>query len=358
MNSTMRLVDNDGSRTLPEDVRAVPRKASEARAIEVVEGLWCLRLPLPYPAPATVNCYLIDQGDGFCLVDCGTSLDPGWRALENALARARVDPTQIRLLVLTHMHSDHAGGAAMVIEQTGCELARWPGADTVNDAVRDVRSPLAERTRLALREGVPENEVEDWVDTNLAGDGGHPEVVPDRLLSAGETIATSLGEWRVVSTPGHSPTQIALFEARRRWLISADLAYRRGMPFFEYGHSFDPVAEHLDSLGRVERLGAELLLPGHGRAMTAPTEVLTRARTATLEGCSRVRRLLSAEPRSAYELALALLGEQRNTNRRQEALALTLSVLEHFEARAEIASAIGPDGIRRVQRLPAGAART
>ena len=130
------------------------------------------------------------------------------------------------------------------------------------------------------------------------------------------------------------------------------------MPFFEYGHSFDPVAEHLDSLGRVERLGAELLLPGHGRAMTAPTEVLTRARTATLGGCSRVRRLLSAQPRSAYELALALLGEQRNTNRRQEALALTLSVLEHFEARAEIASAIGPDGIRRVQRLPAGAART
>lgn len=352
----MRLVDNDGTRTLPEDVRAVTRKASDARATALAEGLWCLRLPLPYPAPATVNCYLVDQGDGFCLIDCGTSLVPGWQALEHGLARAQVEPSQIRLLVLTHLHSDHAGGAAAVVDRTGCVLARWPGRDTVNDAVRDARTPLGERARLAVREGVPETDLEIWVDTNLADDGRHPSPPPDRPLAADEVIATSLGSWRVIPVPGHSPTQIALFQAHRRWLISADLAYTRGMPFFEYGHSRDPVAEHLESLNRAEQLGAELLLPGHGRPIDAPMQALTRARNATLASCSQVRRLLSTEPRSAYEIALDLLGDQRNTNRRQEGLALVLSVLTHFELRGELLSEIRADGVRRVRLPTAGSA--
>jgi glyoxylase-like metal-dependent hydrolase (beta-lactamase superfamily II) len=345
----MRLVGNEGSRVLPDDVRAVPRKATEARASEIAEGLWCLRLPLPYPAPATVNCYLIEGADGYCLVDCGTSLEPGWAALTKALERAAVDPRHISLLVLTHLHSDHAGAAATVIDQTGCELARAPGPDTVNDAVRDARSPLDERSRLALGEGVPEAELDLWVNTNLADDGHHPQVVPDRLLGEGDSIPTRLGGWRVVPIPGHSPTHMALVERTRRWMISADLAYGRGTPFFEYGHSPDPVAEHIESLRRAERLVPNLLLPGHGRAIGAPLQVLTRARNASLAACSRVRRLVSAEPQTPFEVALALMGDQRNTNRRQEALVLVLSVLRHFELRGEIRSETGADGVRRIQ---------
>jgi glyoxylase-like metal-dependent hydrolase (beta-lactamase superfamily II) len=257
------------------------------------------------------------------------------------------------MLVLTHMHSDHAGGAAALVERSGCELRRLSGPDTANDAFRDVRAALAERHAVCLREGVPAGELAFWADTNLADDGHHPRVEPDRLLAEGDVIESVGGPWEVVPTPGHSPTQIALHNEGRRWLISADLAYGRGTPFLEFGHSPDPLAEHLASLERVERLRPELLLPGHGRPAQAPLRVFAHARNATLAACARVRGALSGEPRSAYEIAQARLGDERNTNRRQEGLALTATVLAHFERQGDVLAETGDDGVRRV-RLPSG----
>jgi glyoxylase-like metal-dependent hydrolase (beta-lactamase superfamily II) len=349
----MRLVESEAGRHLPEDVRAVPRKATDVRATEIAKGIVHLRLPLPYPAPASVNCYLLAGRDGYTIVDSGTSLAPGWEALELALGKAGVEAGAIHTLVLTHMHSDHAGGAAALVERSGCEVVRLPGPDTANDAFRDVRAPLEERHAVCLREGVPSGELPYWAEINLADDGHHPGVEPDRLLAEGDVLDLDsvAGSWQVVPTPGHSPTQIALFDERRRWLLSADLAYGRGTPFLEFGHSPDPLAEHLASLDRVERLRPELLLPGHGRPAQAPLPVLARARNATLAACARVRGELSAQPRSAYEIALTRLGGERNTNRRQEGLALTATVLGHFERHGDVVAETGDDGVRRV-RLP------
>ena len=212
---------------------------------------------------------------------------------------------------------------------------------------------LAERHSVCLREGVPTGELALWADTNLADDGHHPRVEPNRLLAEGDVIESVAGPWEVVPTPGHSPTQIALFNERLRWLISADLAYGRGTPFLEFGHSPDPLAEHLASLERVERLRPELLLPGHGRPAKGPLSVFARASNATLAACARVRGALSGEPRSAFEIAQARLGDERNTNRRQEGLALTATVLAHFERRGDVLAETGDDGVRRV-RLPSG----
>ena len=352
----MRLVESAAGKSLPEDVRAVPRKASDVRVTELAEDIACLRLPLPYPSPApgSVNCYLLAGPDGYTIVDAGTSLAPGWEALERGLAKAGVEPGAIQTLVITHMHSDHAGGAAALVERTGCRVLRLPGPDSANDAFRDVRAPLEERQAACLREGVPADELHSWADINLADDGHHPRVEPDRWLAEGDLVATSSGSWRVVATPGHSPTQIALFEEISRWVLSADLAYGRGTPFLEFGHSADPIAEHLGSLERVEQLQPERLLPGHGRPAETPLRVLARARNATLAACARVRGELSAKPRSAYEIALARLGGEPNTNRRQEGLALTATVLAHFERRGDLVAELGDDGVRRVRLAARG----
>ena len=352
----MRLVESEAGKWQAGDVRAVPRKASEVRVTELAEGIIGLRLPLPYPAPApaSVNCYLLAGREGHTLIDSGSSLAPGWDALEHALLKANVQPATIRTLVLTHMHSDHAGGAAAVVEHSGCEVARLAGPDTANDAFRDVRAPLEERHAVSLREGVPAAELPWWTETNLADDGHHPHVEPDRMLAEDDVVQTAAGAWRVVPAPGHSPTQIALVEERSRWVLSADLAYGRGTPFLEFGHSPDPVAEHLGSLERVERLEPELLLPGHGRPAQTPLRVLARARNATLAACARVRAELSDEPRSAYEIAFARVSAEPNANRRQEILALTATVLAHFERHGDIVAEVGADGVRRVRLTAPG----
>ena len=56
------------------------------------------------------NCSLISDGKTTLLVDCGLSC----KKLEEALAKAKVDPCDISAMLITHEHSDHIKGAGIV----------------------------------------------------------------------------------------------------------------------------------------------------------------------------------------------------------------------------------------------------
>jgi glyoxylase-like metal-dependent hydrolase (beta-lactamase superfamily II) len=53
------------------------------------------------------NCYIIGTAAGVCLIDCGNPWDRS--ALQDTAAKAGIDLTAIRFLILTHHHSDHCG---------------------------------------------------------------------------------------------------------------------------------------------------------------------------------------------------------------------------------------------------------
>ena len=326
------------------------RRATDARASKLADGFWCLRLPLRFIAPRSVNAYLISLADGYCLVDCGTSLEPGWSALEYGLGLAGASPDQLSLLVCTHLHADHAGLAAEIVARTGCQFARGAGPETSDHRLRDPHVPLAERRRSGLHEGIPESELDEWVDPAPEDDLDYPHVVPDRILAAGDEIDSRPGAWTVVPAPGHSPTQIVLHNRDRRWLISADLAYDAGEPFFEYGATPDPYADHIASIDRALELDAAVAFPGHGRVVESPRHRLLVARAAALSSRSRVLDALSEQPKTAYELALELLGPRDDPGERQSMLSVVLCLGEHLEGHGFARSECGPDGIRRFRR--------
>jgi glyoxylase-like metal-dependent hydrolase (beta-lactamase superfamily II) len=336
--------------TAAELIRPVPRAADDVEVETIAEGLWCLRLPLPYPRPTSVNAFVLDRADGVCLVDCGTSLDPGWDALELGLGRLVRRPQDVVTLVCTHTHPDHAGLAATVVRRTACELLWAAVPYDGNDALRDVGIPLDVRRRAALAEGVPAERVRDFVAANVAGEGGHERPRPSATLAEGDALHTVSGTWRVVPIPGHSATQLGLFEPRRRWLISADLAYAAGRPFVEWGHGKDPYAEHLASLDRALALEPAMLLPGHGRVAASAGEArrrLTWSRHATRALLAQTRAALCAGGRSAYEVALALVDGDDDLDGLQSALSVALCILEHLQARGEVTARRGADGVRR-----------
>ncbi|HWF52862.1 MAG TPA: MBL fold metallo-hydrolase [Solirubrobacteraceae bacterium] len=323
------------------------RQPGEARIEQVGAGFWCLRLPLPYPAPGYVNSYLLAMTDGYCLVDCGTSLAPGWAALEYALTQARVQPDEIRVLVCTHPHSDHAGLAATVVERTGCEVARGAGPEAVIDSLRDPAIPLEVRRRAGLREGIPPVELDEWVDVMLADDGRHVRLEPTRVLADGDEVDERLRSWRAIAIPGHSASQIALFNQDEGWLISADLAYEGVRPFIEYGYTADPYGDHLRSLARAQELGSQRLFPGHGPPADDPSARLTAAREAATDAHDRIRQAIGRAPRTGHEIALEVVNGDDDHERRQSTLSVVLCVLEHLEGRGQVTSHVDPSGVRR-----------
>jgi len=338
-----------------EGWQSTVRAAADARAHELANGLWSLRLPLPYLSPAAVNCYLVALADGWWLIDCGSDIAPGLDALEHALAQAGVELGEVRRLLCTHSHSDHAGLASAVIERSGCIYLRGRGAEAATDILRDPAIPLTQRRGHGRLAGIPEAELDGWVDNLLDGDCAHPRPRADRLLVDGDRLESAVGDWVVIEAHGHSPSQIVLHNARCGWLIAADLAFPGAAPYLECGWTQDPYAEHLEALARCAELPISLLLPGHGRPDEAAAKRLLDARALTEQFADAALAALGSGGATAYEIALELLAVDTDADSCQAGLSTIICVLEHFERLGALSSWTDASGARTFARAGQGA---
>src|SRR6185436_10638884 len=72
-------------------------------------------IDLHHQAPGIVAAYLLETDDGPALFDCGpTTCIP---ALKSGLAGHGLELTDIRHLLLSHIHLDHAGAAGVLVRE-------------------------------------------------------------------------------------------------------------------------------------------------------------------------------------------------------------------------------------------------
>ena len=274
-------------------------------------GIVRLTLPLPL-GPQHVHCYLLPGG---VLVDTGLGL-PGigdaWRGLGD----------RIRRVVVTHMHPDHVGAAALVgapvaqgaLDYAQCERV-W-GSDDWPERIRDwfvlhgVPEPLAERERARDEEA-----------RSVIRFAAGPE-----LLREGDEVEG----WRVLELPGHADGHIALL--RDGVLVAGDHLLPTISPAVGLYPDArpDPLGDYLTSLERTIELAPSVVLPGHGEPVEDPAARAKELVEHHLERLDTLERLLGPEPRTAYELSLDLFGEDVPSAQRRFAVAETLSHLERL----------------------------
>ena len=310
-------------------MRKPTRSREVGRGEKVIPGVWRLRLPLPWPGVPHCNAWALASGSGVVLVDTGMH-EPGSMAhLERALDQAGLKVEHVRLIVCTHAHVDHCGQAPPIAERARCEV--WMHHDHAHHTDDDLEEALKRRVVVAHQSGVPAEAVQRWIERRRGqGTGQAGALRIDRELSEGDTVETDLGAWRVIDTPGHAPSHICLYQPERRLLISGDHLLGRVSLYFDTGYTPDPVAEFLDSLGKVENLDARLALSGHGRPFTdvaghvAANRALIDQRLAAVE---------TALPGTAYEIAQSVYGERFNELTATWLLSKTRAWLAHLEQR-------------------------
>jgi glyoxylase-like metal-dependent hydrolase (beta-lactamase superfamily II) len=211
----------------------------------VVPGLWEVSLGF-------VNAFLLESDDGLALIDTGFA-DSSGKILEAVRAIGR-DPAQIRHILVTHCHSDHAGSLAELKRLTGATAAMHREDAAMVRAGKALR-PLEPAPGLfnafVCRFLIPSapTEIEAAAVEHEVGDG---EVLP---------IAGGL---RAIHVPGHCAGQIALLWPRHGGvLIAADAAAN------VVGLALSPLYEDLDegrrSLAKLASLEFEVACFGHGR---------------------------------------------------------------------------------------------
>ncbi|MCW2599534.1 MAG: fold metallo-hydrolase [Frankiales bacterium] len=178
-------------------------------AIELATGVW--RIPTaPFDL---VNSFLFTNSDGsLTLVDAG--LKNAHKKVLGALEGLRRAPQDVTRIVMTHSHSDHAGGLAGTVAATGATVAAHD---------RDV---------VYLREGrLPATDPSRWqgrVFGRLPFRGFAKVEVAESFMDG----ALLEGGIRVVHTPGHSPGHCSLLHEQSGVLITGDALFNvRGLRY-------------------------------------------------------------------------------------------------------------------------------
>jgi glyoxylase-like metal-dependent hydrolase (beta-lactamase superfamily II) len=211
-----------------------------------------------FPHIFPVSAYLVREDDGFTLVD--TTI-PGSGGAIAAIARNLGAP--IVRIVLTHAHMDHVGSADAL-------HAALPGAELLASA-RDARFLAGERTLDA-----------DETNGKLRGAYSTIQTRPSRLLEDGDRVGSLL----VVSSPGHTPGHISVFDQRDGTLIAGDAFQIAGgiavsgtvrplFPFPAMATWYKLAA--LETARRLVALNPSRLAVGHGRVLESPVSAMNEA---------------------------------------------------------------------------------
>jgi glyoxylase-like metal-dependent hydrolase (beta-lactamase superfamily II) len=288
-----------------------PDEALE-RAREV--GIHRLRIPTPF-AVGRVNCYLIED-EPLTLVDTGPNSGKSLDELEQQLSARERAIEDLKLVVVTHPHTDHLGLVEIIAARSGAEVAAIDVAvPSVENFGEDIEADDQFAAELMLRHGIPEDVVIALrsVSRSYRAWGARAKVT--RPLRDGEELRFSARSLEVQHRPGHSPWDTLLWDADRRILIAADhlIAHIASNPLISRppdGRSERPRAliTYRESLRRTRELPAEIVLPGHGEPITDHRALIDERFEFHRHRAERIFGLIAERPRTAYEIAQELWG--------------------------------------------------
>ncbi|MBV7435621.1 MBL fold metallo-hydrolase [Cardiobacteriaceae bacterium TAE3-ERU3] len=202
--------------------------------------------------------YLAEYDDKLLLLDGACRCDVGkiCAFIEDELQRPLSD---LHAVVVTHMHPDHGGGAALLRKRTGCAL--WVAANA-NDLYAGFSGWLQHKIDLLLAYYMARKKRQPWRNIYY-----HRRLRGDVVLHDGDSLP-DFPDWKVLHTPGHTMSDLSLWHEDSAQLYVADLIIkvRRGLisPF----PITDPLA-YRQSLARIRALPVRDYLLAHHDTLPA-----------------------------------------------------------------------------------------
>ena len=178
---------------------------------------------------------LVEAPRGLILIDpnAGASLAENWALIE----AAGLDPRQLKYILLTHEHGDHAPGASLWRVLTGAQVI------------------ASAEMAYILQHHIPGG----------TGYGFHPPVPADVVLTGDQELDLAGLKVKAIRLPGHTSGSMGYVfqKAGRTYVATGDLIMNGGV--LGYSGSLDFSAQDvLSSLKKLAALRPDMVLGGHG----------------------------------------------------------------------------------------------
>ena len=190
---------------------------------EIVPGVLWLRMPLPMELDH-INLYLLEDEDGWWIVDTGINVDPTERLWEQVFEQ-HLRGKPVKAVLSTHYHPDHTGMAGWL-----CEKWRVPFYMTEGEYFtglsfcRTTREHYSWEFEQHLRQLGHSSEQIERARDHFGGFNSVVRPLPTayRRLIDGGTLMINGNRWQVVVGRGHSPEHACLYSGALNILISGD----------------------------------------------------------------------------------------------------------------------------------------
>ncbi|WP_068926715.1 MBL fold metallo-hydrolase [Planobispora rosea] len=240
------------------------RPYSEQRPTDLGGGVWSVPVPIPGNPLGYTLVYAIESPRGPVLVDAGWNHPDAWLALRDGLGSAGMDVRDVRGVVVTHFHPDHAGLAGQVREESGA----WIAMHEADAALVGLMNELQDREHRSFHADMLKRAGADAVEVEeVTAHRPRPPAPPDRELRDGDLVDLPGRELRVIWTPGHTPGHVCLHLRDADRLFTGDHVLPGITPHvgvYPYDRvDVDPLGDFLLSLEKVAELGALETLPAH-----------------------------------------------------------------------------------------------
>ncbi|MEM9717181.1 MAG: MBL fold metallo-hydrolase [Pseudomonadota bacterium] len=324
----------------------------QGQVIEVAEGVLWLRLPLPM-ALNHVNIYVLDDGDGWCVVDTGYNTKLTIEIWE-ALLSGPLAGKPVTKVLLTHHHPDHIGlvgwfqsrGAELITSRTAFLLGRM--------LTLDVQEEWPKKTVAFYRAaGMPEALIEEREKARPFNfsDVVHPMDVGYDRIAEGQVIQLGSRNWTVRMGGGHAPEHVTLWSNDDPLVIAGDQIIHGISPnvgVYPTEPNSDPLTDWIETCTRLKAFATpdQLVLSGH----KLPFKGLPTRLDQMIENHeTALERLLEflKEPRSAADCFDVLFGRSLKPTELGLALVEAIAHVNHLWLAGLADRSFDSDGVYR-----------
>ncbi len=330
-------------------------KPEPGQTIEVAPGILWLRMPLPFQLNH-INLWLLEDGDGWAVVDTGVNTDTCKELWEQVFA-STLRGRPITRVIVTHLHPDHVGlagwiserfNAPLLMSRTDYLMCRMLVMDTGKEA------PW-EGVSFYKAAGFPEEALAAYK-KRFGGFGMGVHRLPQSYsrMQDGDVLTIGSRAWRIVVGRGHAPEHACLWSEADNLMISGDQILPRissNVSVFPTEPDGNPLQDWLDSCARLRDLIDPdiLILPAHNEPFRNARKRLQDLIEDHESGLSKLHDLL-AEPRRAVDVFPALFRARITAGNYLMATGESLAHLNCLIARGNVVKTRNAEGIDIYQR--------